>query len=395
VAEAHVRQGGNVGVALGYKNSDGWKVAALDVEESGVLPNPVKEWADIYGFATFESGHDGLNRLLKVTPEAYDLLAAAPTKVYLDGDEEGDHDLELLAPNGIHHAVIPPSTIKHQYCGESKSCDGTGTGSYHLHDAYPDAPKVGADAVEDLLEMLDLDPAEGSGKSDESATSTSRDDDELMDLPDDTEELIEEAEAKVRKFQTDPRTGGQAFEDLMDLLRGGTGGFDDLWKDDGLIDKSFADVSALRLTYGIMRENNTDNDHASDLTYALYDHYIDNHPYTKDGKERKWHKRGDRYQKTQLTAAIEGFDPNIWNRWSRAEKKNRRPTQNYSKLTKDTVRAVVDMMTADHPLSLEFYRDMYRIDIRPLRVPPRRLCTGRDPRARGLRGRRRADRAVP
>jgi hypothetical protein len=174
VAEAHVRQGGNVGVALGYKNSDGWKVAALDVEESGVLPNPVKEWADIYGFATFESGHDGLNRLLKVTPEA------------------------------TTYWRLP-----------RRRCISTGT----------------------------------------------------------------------------------------------------------------------------RRE--------------------------------------------------------IWNRWSRAEKKNRRPTQNYSKLTKDTVRAVVDMMTADHPLSLEFYRDMYRIDIRPLRVPPRRLCTGRDPRARGLRGRRRADRAVP
>lgn len=217
--------------------------------------------------------------------------------------------------------------------------------------------------------MLDIDPAEGSdGTDDRSAIPTSRNDDELVDLPDDPEELFEEAQTRVRTFQTASRTGGQAFKDYMDLLRGGTADFDDLWKDDGLINKSFADARALQLTYGIMRENNTDDSHASDLTFALYDRYVDEQPYAKDGKKRKWYKRSDRYKKIQLTDAIEVFDPNIWNRWSRTERENRRSTGNYAKLTKDVVRAVVDMMTADYPLSLEFYRDQYRLDIRPLRV---------------------------
>lgn len=159
-AQAWVQKGGNYAFRLGHETSSGWMLAILDVEVKGALSEATARWVDEHALAEFETLHGGSNRLLKTTLHGYKTLNGAPTKIDLDGD--GEHELELLAPSR-GHALGPGSIVEHHHCGDTKPCNGTGEGQYHLEALNPDAPTVDETASEELLELLDIDPAEGSG----------------------------------------------------------------------------------------------------------------------------------------------------------------------------------------------------------------------------------------
>lgn len=288
--KARVRRGDNVGVALGHETSGGPVPVVVDGEDPDAIPDAVVAWCNNRARFSWWSPHGGQNWLLLVTPEAYERLKPFhQTKLDFGGD--GDHELELLTKG---HALIPPSTIEHRYCKESKDCDGTGTGSYHLLDVNPPAPEVDVDAVEDLLGILDLDPAEGS------AGSTASYDPE--NFPEPTEADVEAGKAALEEFYQS--TGKKPSDDLHAVLNGKSGSLDLPRHDDGTIDRDRADSEAICLLLCAMEDDEKDIDRAEELAAAVYSHFCEETPVMKDGsgRPRKWN-RDDGYRANRLDAA--------------------------------------------------------------------------------------------
>lgn len=152
-AETRLERGENYGILTGVGVGD-WTHVILDVEAADTLPEEVATLMDDHGFLTWGSPHGGLNRLLRVTEDAYGLLHSANTKVTVTGDE--GHDVEILTAT---HGIGPGSVIDHTQCRDSKpNCPGEGRGRYRAKETKPDAEILNEERAMKLLEALGVEP---------------------------------------------------------------------------------------------------------------------------------------------------------------------------------------------------------------------------------------------
>lgn len=383
-----IENGGNVGVGLGLDMGGGSKLVVIDVEEEGALPGTV-ELIEEYAQAVWESPHGGLNRLVAATPGAYALLDDVKTKVDLDNDSE--YELELLTDG---HSLIPPSVVEHRDCRDSKDgCPGEGKGWYRLVDTNHDADAMTEDIARELLDQLDLDPDEGQ-------VTDSDGSDGDYELPDVDESLADVGEAILEELQT---KSIQAFNSLMGLLQGGTGGYDDRLLDGGRIDRSLQEVKVLtRLHEAIVYLGKEEDKRAEAITRSTFERYVSEHRTTDDGQVRKWLVRGEAYRKAQLGAAVDDCDHGKFNRFlnrdPRDEDRWRSWTGDYSDVTYEVVRFALDLLTgkldpffknADdlRDTAANFYRlDLDEHGLRELLEPSPPPVQGTTPNSRALQG---------
>ena len=131
-AREWVSEGGNIGIAHGAEVFGG-RIVVLD-DERDCLPEVAAGLVEHAVLAEVSSPHGGRNRFLVVSEDAYRRLRNGPGK--LDHlTEEAGLDLEISTGS---HSLIPPSTIEHKRCNDTKPCDGTGVDRYHWVVVNPD-----------------------------------------------------------------------------------------------------------------------------------------------------------------------------------------------------------------------------------------------------------------
>lgn len=245
-----------------------------------------------------------------------------------------------------YYCVGPGSTIDHEHCPDGKNdCPGEGIGEYTVECDNPIATLSG-EPLDKLRAICDSNVDNESEEFEQAET--------FRGLPEPDEDLVAAGEANLRDLQA--ITTGLAFNDLMDLLRGGTGSIDNLRREDDTIDRNKADSEALWLLYGAMRRMERGKDRSAELAYSIYSQYCLKHPYGKDGRKRKWLIRNDSYRRRQLRDAICAFDVGKWRRWLRRTHSNpdsKEPlafTNEYSQVTYDVVDAAVSMLAGVLPL---------------------------------------------
>lgn len=307
-AVQRVRGGENIGFRLGHEISDNRVPVTLDGDDPSLLSEEVIRWANKYAVVEWSSLHDGNNWLIFVASEAYTILDQIKTKI--DVDNDGEHELEILTDN---HAIAPGSVVEHKHCRATKSCDGTESDIYESLETALNVPVADESAIKELLTLLDV-PLDGEDHTDASPHDP-------RELPSVNDDLVAIGEAHIRDFQTSAT--GLAFDDLMDLLNGGTGTIDGLRHDNNTIDRDKADLEAIWMLYGIMRYAGESSERAYELTHAVYTHYCNEAKYIKDrtGRPRKWvdEREGDEYRKNRLNRAIEQHERHgsRWLRWMR------------------------------------------------------------------------------
>ena len=165
-----LERGENYGILAGVGVED-WTHVILDVERAGTLPDEVATLMDDHAFLTWVSPHGGLNRLLRVSEDAYTLLHTANTKVSFT-EEEG-HDVEILTAT---HGIGPGSVIDHTQCRASKSnCPGEGREKYRAKETEVDAKILNKERAKKLLDALGVEP-NAQGVSGEPSEPTFRGD---------------------------------------------------------------------------------------------------------------------------------------------------------------------------------------------------------------------------
>lgn len=360
-ARQWANDGGNIGIRLGLDRGDDLTFVVLDVEEEGALPDEVDELINKHTLAVFGSPHGGLNRLLAATSKAYVLMEPFhQRKLDLDGD--GDHELELLTKN---HALIPPSEIDHRECDEGKNgCPGAGCDPYWPVNTNSEAVTLTGEVASSILDELELDP-------DESRTTTAENIKDFA-LPEVDDGLADKGEVALRTLQEEATP---AFNSLVDLLRGGTGGYDDLLDGDTGIDRSLQELIALtRLHETVVYLAGKEGNRAAAITCSTFERYVCNHRTTEDGQVRRWldDPRGD-YRKDRLSRAIKACDRGAFERFLHRDStadEQYRWTDTYSRITRELVRFALDLLTGelekfyDHAEDLRSYAAVaYRLDL--------------------------------
>jgi len=347
-ARRWANNGGNIGIRLGLDRGDNTIFVVFDVEDKGTLPDLLVELMDEHTLAVWESPHGGLNRLLAVTSDAYNLLDAVKTRVDLNRD--GDHELELLTKN---HALIPPSKIDHEECNDGKDgCPGVGWDSYWTVNTNPEAATLTEDIASSVLDRLDLDPDQSRNAVDKPIGD--------FEPPKVDDRLADEGEVALRTLQDEATP---AFNSLLGLLRGETGGYDDLIRGDGEIDRSLQELIALtRLHEIVVYVADEKGDRAKKITRSTFERYVQNHRTTIDGQVRKWLLEDEPYHRDRLERAFGGCyrggferflhrDPTTdeWGRW----------TNTYSRVTRELVRFSLDWLVGE--------LEMFYVDVDDLR----------------------------
>ena len=260
------------------------------------------------------------------------------------------------------YVVGPGSTIDHARCDDGKAnCPGEGVGEY---DIAVDKTKPTLSG-EDLEHLRELCASTGGG-----ATSKEDYGGEKITLPDDT--LADEGERYICTEFTRHSTR-LAGEDLMDLLRGGTGSYELRRDDETGIDQSAADYYALELLYGAFLYRGEDEGDARQLALSVFKRYCRENPHDKTGNMRKWPRKGEAYLLEQMDAVQEEFEFGVWHRWRRREYEDGFDPEEHlpwtdpgkdgtpSLITRDTVRAALHILTSD--LDAEYVAHQYGLDI--------------------------------
>lgn len=343
-AREWVAGGGNYGFALGQKTSEETLLVVLDVEIQGKLPPKTAEIVDKYSRVVYSSPHGGENSLVAATPDAYELLNSVSTEIDLDDD--GVVELEILTNI---HALGPGSAIDHENCRDSKAhCPGEGRDPYELVTADPDAPVIERSTAGELVATLGVDPEERPDTEDSSQGWNG-------DLPDVDENLADTGDEILRELQ---REYPGAFRILMNLLRGETGGYDELFRKQGdqadnSIDRSLHDVVTLNRLYGTARLiGKKDVEQAQKIALATFEQCLLEKPCHEDGEARKWLTRGDRYQSYTLQRACDDSDLEKTQRFLKRQPVDHeydRWTGTYSETTYAIVQFVIDVLTGEVP----------------------------------------------
>lgn len=276
-AKTRIDEGGNYGFRLGLETEQGRMLAVLDVEESGVLPDSLNEWADKYSHLNWKSPHGGLNRLLMVTPTAYDILRGSPGKI--DLNEDGQHELELLTPSR-GHALGPGSIIDHQYCSEKKPCSGDGQDDYRFESRNSEADIVDETAAKQLLTLLEVSSVpESTEPGSESAKQNPRRNDEIQNLGKTVRRRLRRAE----EFK---------FGDQFTALKEGR------YHDAGFgNDRSIAEFRLAEILGWLFDDD-------EDIVHRTMTMICQQKPQTSAGL-RKWLERNGRYRTLTISAACQ------------------------------------------------------------------------------------------
>jgi len=155
-AKEHIEEGGNFGIALG-KEFDGRIFVTFDIEKSDVIDYYTKSIIDSHAILKWKTPHGGMNRLVAVSPETYELIDSFSTKIKHITDNDSA-DLEFLTNN---HSLLPPSEINHSHCNESKdNCPGIGFDEYTLESINASAFPMSIEAVRQIADSLEIEPEE-------------------------------------------------------------------------------------------------------------------------------------------------------------------------------------------------------------------------------------------
>lgn len=256
---------------------------------------------------------------------------------------DGKDDLEGIGGvRVIRTGVVVPGSVHHD-----------SGGIYHVIDDCPPAPLSPDDLPPELRPRTD-----GSLPSDEASHSP----------PDSIDEkAVSRVQEMVRAFYGHEDTDGfglnggtqRAQDMLTDLLRGryrrGEDGMsrdvvtrfettEDRGKDRECRHK--AEQCLTGLLYGIIKRHGSmeDRDEASDLLYHYLSHVCNKHPKTTEGRRRLWHV-SERYRRTTIHRAIEGFNREWFRRWRRKKYNGGQAwTDDYSEVTYATVvKAIIDL----------------------------------------------------
>lgn len=204
----------------------------------------------------------------------------------------------------------------------------------------PEAATMTEDLVHELLGRLGLDREE--------AQKAARGGPDNYDLPIVDEGLADVGEAVLRTLQ---KENTPAFDSLIDLLQGGTGGYDDLLFDNSSIDRSHQELMALtRLHEVIVYLGDEEGERAAAITRSTFERYVRKHQITNDGQVRKWLERGnDNYREERLGRALAACDRGKFNRFLNRDPRDEDGWQSwtgeYSSVTYSKVRFVLDLLT--------------------------------------------------
>ncbi|WP_158055324.1 bifunctional DNA primase/polymerase [Halorussus halophilus] len=265
------------------------------------------------------------------------------------------------------YVVGPGSTIDHGECGDGKAnCPSEGTGEYEIAVNKP-ITTLSGDYLEHLREVCASSGSDKTLKEDYGG--------EQITLPDDTP--ADEGERYICTEFTRHSTR-LAGEDLMDLLRGGTGSYELRRDDETGINQSAADYYALELLYGAFFYRGEDEGDARKLALSVFKRYCRENPYDKTGNTRKWLRKGERYLLEQMDAVQEEFDVGKWHRWRRREYENGFNAEEHKPWTDpekdgkpsitelDIVRAATRLLAS--PVTPEQVAEQYGLDLSAL--PP-------------------------
>ncbi|MFA1612160.1 hypothetical protein [Halobellus rubicundus] len=255
-----------------------------------------------------------------------------------DDEEISNTDLWWGSVRYGWYALGPGSTIDHANCDEGKeNCPGTGIGEYTI-DTDKAMATLSGDSFEDLQEACTSD-------GDQEVPNHN-----LIAAPD--SELVDRGELALHTLQ---EISTPAFNAIMDFLQGGTADFEgeDLFKENGQIDRNTHDAIALSLLYGTLRDYcDYDHDESISIATGTYTHYCREHQWTKDGQKRRWLYENESYRSYIITYALNSFDPERFKQL--VEKKstgNRRENNEYAVLTYDAIwTALNDLLPNNPPL---------------------------------------------
>lgn len=162
------------------------------------------------------------------------------------------------------------------------------------------------------------------------------------------------AQQYLNEWKTDNLS---AFYCIKDRLVGGRGDYGtELSNENGKIDRDLQEKTILTHLYGVYRDLGYSDMRAKELAQNLLTHYcIDcNNGNTKDGRPRKWLKRGIDYRTEQLRYAALQFDREQFKRWTnkttKAQTRLKRLNNEYSDITRGIALFVVDVMSGVYEL---------------------------------------------
>lgn len=285
------------------------------------------------------------------------------------------------------YAVGPGSTIDHERnCDDGKEgCPGMGKGKYEVV-ADRSIATLSEENIRHLRRICDSSTDSGKEQREYGGGK--------ITFPE--ERIADEGEEYICRDFSRYWTP-LADEDLMDLLRGGTGSYSLRREDDTGIDRSAADYFALDMLYGAFQFKGEDKEKARKHSLAVFKRYCRENPYDKTGNPRKWLQNGESYLQEQMDAVQQGFNFGEWHRWRRRQYKHGFEGEEHkpwthpekdgkpSDITNDTVQATLYLITTE--CSFESVSRMFGLDLSTPSPPPPscgEMCTPRGSAERGI-----------
>lgn len=142
---------------------------------------------------------------------------------------------------------------------------------------------------------------------------------------------------------------------IQDRASGGRGDYgDSLSREDGKIDRDPQEKTVLTHLYGVYSELGYSDSRAKDLAHHLLTHYCieSNGGNTKDGRPRKWLKRGSDYKAKQLRYAAMQFDKDAFRRFKNKSTHRttrwKRRNNEYGEPTRDICLFVTNLLAGEY-----------------------------------------------
>jgi len=343
-AERRLETGKNYGFAAGRGTND-WRLVVFDVEKKEVLPDKAQALIDEHAVLVWDSVHEGRNRLVKVSPEVYEMLDSLTAAYGHLSDESGD-DIEIQT-NG--HVIGPGCKIDHEECSDTKQgCPGSGRSEYELVESRPHAQIITKGVVSDLLDKLGIDYEKETTPSAQSSFAGD------LQSPENTKKDVEKMDRYMSELQ---ERNPYPFKDLTQRLKGRVGEKSGLTLAGGYIDRSAVEFVTLSDLYGIARVIGGENRKtAAQLARSYYIHYCQETRRTKKGRPRKWLEMNKTYRKSMIDYATNHFNRDKFYRWLKTREKEETPGLSrrdgiYSETTRNCVYLAVQILSELHVFS--------------------------------------------
>jgi len=337
-AEQRLKDGKNYGFAAG-RGPDDWKLVVFDIEKKGILPEKAQALINEHAVLTWDSVHEGRNRLVKVSPEAYRILDTLATGHDHLSEQPGD-DIEIQTTG---HAIGPRCEIDHATCSDTKhGCPGSGISEYEFVDGHRYAPVVTKKVVSNILGKLGIDHEKRANSNRQSSPV------EVPELAESAGKDIETMEEYMAELQN---KNTYAFDDIVQRLKGKEGEKNGLTLTGGYIDRSAVEFVTLSDLYGIAKViGGEDEASAKRLAYSYHDYFCRETRKTLKNRPRKWLEMNKKYRVGITDAAVKHFDRGRFYRWLKSREKEQTPglsqrDGSYSKTTRNCVEFAVQVLS--------------------------------------------------